>query len=106
MVPLRYIGDGEKNMTDKKDKNVGRKLSRSFKTNQLPDAIVDQKFLGQIGTEIVVKRFRNGKEALSICVVKEIKESGFINTWDETLQQWFAFTVTEPPKMVKLYKST
>jgi len=88
------------------DKNVGRKLSRSFKVNLLPDAIVEQKFVGQVGSELVVSRFRNGKETLSICVVKEIGESGFINTWDETLQQWFAFTVSGRPKLVKLYKST
>lgn len=92
-------------MVDKKDKNSGRKLSRSFKANQLPDAIVEQKFLGQVGTELVVNRFRNGKETLSICVVKEVQDSGFINTWDETLQQWFAFTIADAPKLVKLYKS-
>jgi len=90
-------------MAEKKEL-TGRKLSRSFKVNTLPDAIVDQKFLGKLGTELVVVRFRNGKDALSICVVKEIQESGLINTWDETLQQWFAFTVVEPPKLVKLYK--
>jgi len=88
------------------DKNAGRKLSRSFKVNLLPDAIVEQKFVGQVGSELVVGRFRNGKETLSICVVKEIKEPGFINTWDETLQQWFAFTISERPALVKLYNNS
>lgn len=91
-------------MVDKKKDSVGKKLSRSFKAHTLPDAIVEQKFIGQVGSEIVVSRFRNGKDTLSICLVKEVQESGFINTWDETLQQWFAFTIESAPKLVKLYK--
>jgi len=90
-------------MAEKKEL-TGRKLSRSFKVNTLPDAIVDQKFLGKLGTELVVSRLRNGKQGYSICTVKEINESGFINTWDETLQQWFAFTIADSPKLVKLFK--
>lgn len=90
-------------MAEKKEQ-TGRKLSRSFKVNTLPDAIVDQKFLGKLGSELIVSRFRNGKQGYSICTVKEVNESGFINTWDETLQQWFAFTISDSPKLVKLFK--
>lgn len=106
MVHWCCIGNGEKSMGDKKvqKEKAGRKLPRSFKVNELPDAIVDQKFLGQIGAEIIVNRFRSGKEVFSICVVKEIKESGLVNVWDDTNQQWFSFTATDSPKIVKLYK--
>ena len=96
----------DKNMINKKKNKKefnDKKLPRSFKAHSLPDAIVEQKFLGKIGSEIVVGRFRNGKETLSICLVKEIEESGFINTWDETSQQWYAFTIEGAPKLVKLY---
>jgi len=101
----RYIGNGEKNMVDKKKKDYdGRKLSRAFKTASLPDAIVDGKFIGKVGTEIVVNRFRNGKESFHICTIKQIEESGLLHTWDETIQQWFVFPINEAPKLVKLYK--
>lgn len=88
-----------------KPQNDSRKLPKSFKVAELPDAIVEQKFLGKVGTELIVNRFRSGKEVMSICVVREVQESGFINTWDETNQQWFGFTVTDSPKCVKLYKN-
>jgi hypothetical protein len=90
-------------MANKKEK-VGRKLSRGLKVSNLSDAVVNREFLGKVDSELVVGRFRNGKEAYSICVVKEIGDGGFINTFDETLQQWFAFTIDDRPKLVKLLK--
>jgi len=110
-----YIGSGEKNMTverkqftvkatKKKEDNANtKKLKRGFKVESLVDAIVDGAFVGKIGGEIIVSRFRNGKDTLSICTVKEIDEKGLIHTWDETLQQWFVFPVKEAPKVTKLY---
>jgi hypothetical protein len=80
-----------------------KKLKRGFKTNLLPDAIVEGKFKGQVGCEIVVNRYRNGKETLSICTVKEIEETGLIHTWDETLQQWFVFPTNQAPSITKLF---
>jgi hypothetical protein len=90
----------EKKKVEKADT---KKLKRGFKTDSLPDAIVDGKFVGEIGHEIVVSRFRNGKDTLSICTVKQVDEKGLVHTWDETLQQWFVFPVTESPKVTKLF---
>lgn len=104
MVPLCYIGNGEKSMAEKKIQQTGRKLSKSFKVNTLPDAIVEQKFIAPIGSEIILNRFRSGKDVFSICIVKEIQASGLINVWDDTNQQWFAFTIADSPKVVKLFK--
>jgi hypothetical protein len=87
----------------KVEKDDTKKLKRGFKTDSLPDAIVDGKFVGEIGHEIVVSRFRNGKDTLSICTVKQVDEKGLVHTWDETLQQWFVFPVTESPKVTKLF---
>jgi hypothetical protein len=88
----------------KEDKDVNtKKLKRNFKVDTLADAIVDGKFVGEIGHEIVVSRFRNGKDTLSICTVKQVDEKGLVHTWDETLQQWFVFPVTESPKVTKLF---
>jgi len=111
-----YTGSGEKSMTierkqfatkpekKKTEKVDKKKLKRGFKTDTLPDAIIEGKFVGQVGTEIVVNRFRNGKETLSICTVKQIDEAGLIHTFDETLQQWFVFPTKDAPKTVKLFK--
>jgi hypothetical protein len=89
----------EKKKVDKVDT---RKLKRSFKTDSLSDAIVEGKFVGEIGCEIVVSRFRNGKDTLSVCTVKQVDEKDLIHTWDETLQQWFVFPINESPKITKL----
>lgn len=90
----------------KKEDNVNvKKLKRGFKVNELPDAIVDQKFVGQVGDEIVVERFRNGKNTFSVCTVKQVDEAGLIHTWDETLQQWFVFPSSQSPKTTKLFIS-
>lgn len=82
-----------------------KKVKRGFKHDALADAIIDGKFAGAIGSEILVNRFRNGKESLHICTVKEIDNNGLLHAWDETLQQWFVFPVTQPPKVMKLYTS-
>lgn len=50
----------DKNIINKKQNKKefnDKKLPRSFKAHSLPDAIVEQKFLGKIGSEIVVGRF-------------------------------------------------
>lgn len=89
----------EKKKVDKVD---SKKVKRGFKPESLPDAIVEGKFVGQIGNEIIVDRFRNGKQAYHVCTVKQLDESGLIHTWDETIHQWFVFSVTEAPKVTKL----
>lgn len=89
----------------KLDKVDSKKVKRGFKPESLPDAIVDGKFLATVGSEIIVERFRNGKNAYHVCTVKEIAEDGLIRTWDETIHQFFDFTATDRPKIVKLLSS-
>lgn len=115
MERLLYTGNGERNMAierkmaqqkqekKKEDKVDTKKLKRGFKVETLPEAIVEGKFAGQIGGEIVVERFRNGKNSFSICTVKQVDDNGLIHTWDETLQQWFVFPTSQPPKIAKLF---
>ena len=87
------------------DQSGHRKLRRGFKVETLPDAIVDGKCIAPLESELVVERFRNGKNMLCICTVKQLDESGLIHTWDETLQQWFVFPASEAPKTTKLFSS-
>ena len=95
----------QKQEKKKSEKVDTKKLKRGFKPDGLPDAIVEGKFVGNVGSEIVVSRFRNGKNTFSVCTVKQIDESGLIHTWDETLQQWFVFPASEAPKTTKLFSS-
>lgn len=88
--------------TDKKPKQKTQKVK--IKPELLPDAIVEGAFVGQVGSQLVVERFRNGKKMLTVCTVKQLDESGLIHTWDETLQQWFVFPVKEAPRLTKLLK--
>jgi len=92
----------EKVEKKKIEKIETKKVKRGFKPDSLPDAIVEGKFVGTIGSEIIVSRFRNGREALHVCTVKEVSADGLLHSWDETLQQWFVFPVKEAPKVVKL----
>jgi hypothetical protein len=93
----------EKVEKKKSDKVDVKKVKRGFNPDSLKDAIVEDKFLGAVGSEILINRFRNGKESYHICTVKQIDESGLIHTWDETIHQWCVFSIKDRPKVVKLF---
>ena len=80
-----------------------KKVKRGFKPDTLQDAIVENKFIANIDSEIIVNHNRSGREYFHICTVKKIEESGLIYTWDETIHQWFVFSVSDHPKTVKLF---
>ena len=88
----------------KSEKVDTKKLRRGFKPESLADALVEGKFAGSVGSEIVVSRNRGGKKELHVCTVKQIDESGLLHTWDETIHQWFVFPLKEHPEVFKLYK--
>lgn len=93
-----------KEKTEKKsvEKQLLKKVKRGFNPEKLQDAIVENKLVVSIESEIVVNRFRNGKESYHVCTIKRIDESGLIHTWDETIQQWFTFSINDHPKTVKI----
>ena len=86
----------------KKTKTNIKKIKNNSKIDNLPNAIIEGKFVGAVESKLIVSRFRDGKETLTICTVKQIDETGLIHTWDETLQHWFTFPISEAPKIVKL----
>jgi hypothetical protein len=61
---------------------------RSF--SLLEDAVKDGQFLGKLGTELVVEKFRDGKRMRTICLVKGINGTK-IDTYDLTIGHWFTF---------------
>jgi hypothetical protein len=90
--------------TEKHQKVDVKKVKRGFKPETLQDAIVDDKFVATVGSEIIINRHRNGRESFHVCTVKQIDESGLIHTWDETIHQWCVFSIKDHPKVVKLLK--
>lgn len=68
--------------------------SKKIDFSSLEDAIVEGKFVGVVGSEIVVERPHNGRKQKMICTVKEITGDK-IETWDETLHRWFNFTTAD-----------
>lgn len=97
----QFVEKVKKKSAEKVD---NKKVGRNFKPDSLPDAIVEGKFMGQVGSELIVSRFRNGKNTFSVCTVKQLDESGLVHTFDETLQQWFTFSLTDHPQVTKLLK--
>ena len=95
----------EKVERKKVDKVDTKKLKRGFKVETLPEALVEGSFVGKVGDEIVVSRFRSGKTELHVCTVKQIDEKGLLHAWDETIHQWFVFPIKEHPEVFKLYRS-
>jgi hypothetical protein len=87
----------------KKVISTGKKLKKNFNFAQLPDAIVDGKFICETGSKVIVERSKNGKNFLSICTIYEISDKGYVSTFDETIEQYFTFSLEQPPKVLKIY---
>lgn len=67
-----------------------RKVSSKLNVDSMDDAVVDGKFVGSVGDELIVVKPRDGKIQKSICTVKKI-EGEEVYTWDETKNQWYIF---------------
>lgn len=80
-----------------------KKVKRGLKIELLLNAIIDGQLIASVEDEIIINRWRNSKNTLSICTIKQIDKDGLVHTWDETIQQWFAFHITKPPEIVKIY---
>lgn len=85
-----------------KEKTQVKKLKKNFDVSALIDAFVDGELTCPLGSELILSRFRNGKEVLTICTVKSVQDNGLVHTWDESVQQWFIFSKLDPPKVAKV----
>jgi hypothetical protein len=73
-----------------------------FDIASAPDAIVEGKLIVPIGSKVIIPRVRAGRQSLSECEVKKVDDDGVVHTWDETLNQWYLFKVTDN-LIVKVY---
>ena len=54
-----------------------------------------QTFLGKVGMKLIIVRRLDGTKQQHKCTIKEITDKGAIHTWDETIEQWFSFEVSD-----------
>lgn len=79
----------------KVETSPSRKVTSDVKA--LPEAIVDGKFVANVGEDIIVVRRVAGKTQKSVCIVKEVSVD-YVSTWDDTMNRWFAFNPADVEK--------
>jgi hypothetical protein len=87
----------KKILENKKEKKprVPRTKKIKFDIINAPDAIVEGKLIVPPGTKVIIPRLKAGRESLSKCEIMKVDDDGVIHTWDETLNQWYLFRVTD-----------
>lgn len=71
-----------------------KKVKRGFDISKLPDLVIEGKLTAPVGSEVIMQRFRNGKNTLHTGYVHNFNEStGNIDIWDETVNQYYAYCV-------------
>ena len=103
MARLRFIGNGiKKIMKTKNQVTVKKSFKLKIDLQKLRDAIIDGKLCAKEGDKLVTERFRNGKNVIAVCEIRQIGIDGVIQTWDSTVEQWYSFSLHNPPSIVKL----
>lgn len=86
----------------KKEKKPVQRIKKvKFDFSKAADAIVDGKFIIEMNQRVVVERVRNDKRQASVCIFKGVSPSGEVTMWDDTVSQFFSFSLKDPP-LVKL----
>lgn len=83
-------------------------ISRSAKIDDLPDAIVDDKFVCQEGDRLILRKDYLDDVTMSHCTVMKIhEEKGLAELYDETKQQWIAVEIVDSERFtLKMRKTT
>lgn len=85
------------NKKEVKPKKTNDKLIASLK-----DAIIEGKINFSSGSKVYASRRRDGKTVVVLCEIRDIKEDGLVEAWDETVNQWFIFDIKSPPEILKI----
>jgi hypothetical protein len=89
-------------MKTKNQVTVKKSFKLKIDLQKLRDAIIDGKLCAKEGDKLVTERFRNGKNVIAVCEIRQIGIDGVIQTWDSTVEQWYSFSLHNPPSIVKL----
>jgi hypothetical protein len=80
---------------DKQQEKVRKKKISEKSVSSLTDAIVGESFDVLPDSRFIIRISRSGKNVLCECAVKKVDENGIVHLWNETLEQWFAFSKKE-----------
>jgi len=69
----------------------------------LQDAVVDGKLLAVVGDKVYFERIApKGKMAVHEGIVKSVTDKGLVEIWDETIEQFYCFSLHQTIPVVKL----
>lgn len=69
----------------------------------LQDAVVDGKLLANVGDKVYFERIApKGKMAVHEGIVKSVNEKGLVEIWDETVEQFYCFSLHQTIPIIKL----
>jgi len=79
-----------------------RKKRGKVDFSALPDAIIDGKFIVQEKQKVFFERTLSGKTRVHEGTVTEITEDGMIFIFDETVEQFYAFSLKQALPNIKV----
>lgn len=80
-----------------------RMVRPRVKMDQLRDVVVDGKLIAQVGDKVYFERIApKGKMAIHEGVIKSVNDKGIVEIWDETVEQFYSFSLHQPAPVVKM----
>lgn len=81
-----------------------RRMTRpKVKMEQLRDVVVDGKLMAQVGDKVYFERIApRGKMTLHEGIIKGVTEKGLVEIWDETVEQFYSFSLHQSIPVIKM----
>ena len=67
----------------------------------LPDAVVDGKLVVEVGGKIYFERTLNKVTKVHEGIIKDVSDKGIVQVWDETIEQFYGFSLNQPLPVIK-----
>lgn len=83
---------------EKKERAPRKPRPRKIAAQILQDAVVEGKWTVSVGQDFLVSKKVSGKQTQSICTFKEMINEKTVNSWDKTLERWYAFNIDDLEK--------
>ena len=70
--------------------------------SKLPDAVVEGRMTVPVGGRVVFERIApKGRKSIHEGIVKSVNDAGVVEIWDETAEQFYAFSLKQDIPVVK-----
>lgn len=86
---------------EKTEKRAPRQKKVKVDLSKLPDAIVDGKFVVPLKGKVFFERTLSGKTKIHEGLVSDINENGIVTLFDETVEQFYAFSLLQKLPVIK-----